>query len=482
MGAPFNKAASASLRQTKWNTKMLKGVWSFFLAFMALSDAFAARYVAGNSTEPSFAVVGSVSVYLAVVLFFLVFMGLQMTTTFVSAKIIETLNPLPLTRKDLSDIGLLTFVRIFDAPMVVALIVFPIGYIFFTGSILGGLILILGIVVTEAYALALVLALARFFQAKIATVGGSAWRSALRVVYMLLWILPTFGTYLLMNFASRAPVLVSSVANAVSSATILVVAYPFSLGFLVSQTVSFQLANSSVMAASLAATLCYVALGAYAVRWAESAIRKIPFSIGGTITSKTTRGRGIIPRAAWIGVTLKDLRIASRTPSYFSILMLPTFQTIILAILPISEGVGLGEIVYFGLIIYSSIMVILIPASLYSMEAVGSAYTRTLPIRRRSLLVAKTLVALLSYLVSLIAIGVLFLILKKEVFMAMELGIVQILPISAASIIRATIQVAAHSKQTRPIGISFFQHKAIIWSTRKRGSVQRIHIMRKIRA
>ncbi|MBC7130864.1 hypothetical protein H5T51_06575, partial [Candidatus Bathyarchaeota archaeon] len=206
LGAPMpamgNTKIDAVVRQAKVSMVINKVLITIFIIFMGILPI--SYWSLLGALPQELAVAGSTSVYLASLLFLLMMLGLQITTSFFSTKSFEVLGTMPVSKDDLAKIALISFIRIFDIPIIAALIIFPIAYTVLTGAVLGGLATLLATAVTEAFALATTMIMAKFFYSRIA-VGGEAskYKTFMRFIYMLIWILPSFGIYFIMNFATE---------------------------------------------------------------------------------------------------------------------------------------------------------------------------------------------------------------------------------------------------------------------------------------
>jgi len=386
-------------------------------------------------------VVGSVSAFLAVVLFLIIFMGLQVSTSFVSSKVVEILSPLPLSKRDISNIVFLCFIRIFDIPLITAITVFLAAYLFVGGSILGSLIALAAIGTTEIFALTLTIGSARFFYTRVARGGGrSRWQTLLRFAFMLVWILPTFAAYIVVNFAGELVQSFASLTQGFSSSIlqILALAYPFSWGFLVSYVTFPQAIGQFTLVLSAASSIGYAAIAYYCLRWVTGTVRKM--GAGGIVTGlrELVKDTLIRPQVPWLGIIRKDLRVASRAPSYASLFLLPAMQTVILAISfsSISE-VGLSAAL--GILIGISMITLLLPPTLLSIEGLASSYTRSLPMKKRTLISAKTLLSTVTYVISLIVLLIVASYLGRDFSYILTFGAIHGLAIAAAIMLELRI-------------------------------------------
>ncbi|MEM1588980.1 MAG: hypothetical protein QXZ68_02895 [Candidatus Bathyarchaeia archaeon] len=192
-------------RQIEMNmliSKILVTIFVFVLAIMPLG--YWSYFVMELKLAEELAVAGCVSVFLASLFFLLVMLGLQATTSLVATKAFEILGSLPVSRGDVSKIALLSFLRVFDIPLMVAFIVFPTTFSIVMHSVSGAFAALFAVVLTEIFALALTIGLSKLFYSRIVGgEGGSKYRIVMRFIYMLIWVLPSFGIYLVMNFATQ---------------------------------------------------------------------------------------------------------------------------------------------------------------------------------------------------------------------------------------------------------------------------------------
>jgi len=387
-------------------------------------------------------VVGGVAAFLAILLFLIAFMGLQVATSFVSSKIAEVLSTLPLSRRDISKAVFLSFIRIFDMPLIVALTIFPVIYAISSGSFLGGLVSFFSVAVTEIFALALTISLAGFFYSRILSLGGrSIWRTLLRFIFLIIWILPSFGAYLVINFAVQITQTFASMAQAFSSFQFLALIYPFSLGFLVSYATFLDKINYFVLGLSIISSVGYIALAVKCLKFVTCYIRQISVGFGGIGMPKREMVKDTViqPQVPWIGIIRKDLRMASRSPSYASLFLLPAIQTAILAISFSFGEIGLSATL--GMLFGMSLVTLLLPPTLLSIEGLASVYARSLPLKKRTLILAKAMLTTTTYAFSLVVLFAAAALLKKNFAFILTYGAIHTFSLAAASMLELKILI-----------------------------------------
>lgn len=421
------------VRQIELNMLISKILVTIFVAILAvLPFGYWLYFVKGLKLAEELAIASFVSIFLSSLFFLLIMLGLQATTSLVATRAFEVLGSLPIPRDDISKVALLSFIRIFDVPLVAALIVFPTTFFMITCSFLGGFASLFSVGLTEIFAITLTMGLSKFFYSRIVGGGGnSKYKIVMRFIYMLIWILPSFGIYFAMNFATQIlQVLAHSLTQiSIVQALALALVYPFSLGFAVAFATlphKISLAYITVLTVSL---VVYTFLGYLGLKYAGSTIRRI--GSGGVVIASRVSVRDLVirPRSTFLGVIFKDLRVASRSPSYASILMLPAIQTVIIII-----SFGLTKIdlpMVLGFLAGVSLVSLIAAPTLFSAEMLASAYTRSLPLKRRTVIAAKIFLSTLTYVGCVVVLAAFMLYLRKDLISAVIFGLVQALCVAA---------------------------------------------------
>jgi hypothetical protein len=442
------------VRSARMSTLISKLVTTIFIAVFGVIVFLPMTTGLPSPAPPrELTVVGSVSAFFAVVLFLIVFMGLQVSTSFVSSKVVDILTPLPLSKREISNIVFLSFIRIFDIPLAASAAVYLAAYFLAGGSVFGGFISAVGITVTEIFALTLAIALAKFFYSKVAGGGGrSKWRTVSRFIFMLVWILPTFSAYFVVNFAEQIVQSFALFTQGLSSVLqVLALAYPFSYGLLVSYATFSQGIDLPVIILSAVSSIGYIFAAYYCLRWVTTTVRE--FGIGVTVSPprEVVRDTCIKPQIPWLGIIRKDLRVASRAPSYASLFLLPAMQTAILAI-SFSSFSDVGLATALGILTGISLITLLLPPTLLSIEGLASAYTRSLPMGKRTLISAKTLLSIFTYIISLVVLFVVGSLMGRDFSFILTFGAVHSLSVSAAAMLELKILVNKFWKEGFSVG------------------------------
>jgi len=427
------------VRNAEVNTLLSKILTAVFIGIFGFSVFLPFTSITRPTGPPKeLALMGSASAFLASVLFLTVFMGLQVATSILSSKIADALTPLPMTKRDVSNIIFICFARTFDIPLATAAVVFLSGYFLVGGTLLGGFIALMAVLVAEAFALALTVGMARFFYSRVAGSGGrSRWRIVLRLAFMLVWVLPTLGAYLVINLASEIVVVFASFSQGLANLPLLTLIYPFSFGYLLSRATYLTAGNTLTLTASVFASSAYATLALYVLRWVTRTIREVGGKGLDAAKRETVKDTFIRPQTAWLGIIRKDLRIASRSPSYASLFLLPALQAVILAISFPTLELGFGA--ELGLLTGVSMMTLMLPPTMFLIEGLASTYTKSLPMTKRTVIFAKTALTALTYAVSMLALFVASQFVGGDLTDMLTFGAVHTLSIVAASMLELVL-------------------------------------------
>ena len=438
----------------RFNTLISKLITTFFMSVFAFI-VFLPVIISGVGPPVTLeeALPGGVSAFLTVILFLIVFMGLQVSTSFVSSKIVDVLSPLPLSKSEISQIVFLCFVRIFDIPLIAAGLVFLVIYFYIGGSVFGGLIALVAIAVTEIFALAFTVVSARFFYSKVARASGkSIWHTFTRLIFMLVWIIPTFGAYFVVNFASQIVDFFGYLTKGFSSVShLLILIFPFSYGFLVSYATFLPSVDYLTTSLSIVAGVAYFAFAFYCLRWVIGTVREIGTGTLIKGSREEVKDTMVNPQTPWLGIVRKDLRVASRAPSYASLFLLPVAQTIVLAI-TFSSFQQIGLATALGVLTGISMITLLLPPTLLSIEGLASSYTRHLPLKKETLVTAKTILATVTYIVSLLILSAVSLALGKDFSPILIFGLIHAFSVAAAVMLELSVLLRKFWKEGFAVG------------------------------
>jgi hypothetical protein len=330
--------------------------------------------------------------------------GLQALPTLLSSSAIAVLEPLPIDRATLRRVALLVYLRLFDLPAVVVLVATPL----FVGAALGpvaGLAVLPAAGSAVVFALALALLTGRFFVRRVQGSRGGGGSSAVRWTYLVLWLLPAFG---LLAFVTASPPFFRAIANLTAVPTqapalALTLAYPLPLAFwppLAAGGPGALGVPAGIRLAAAGASAAYVLLAGYAALW----LYRATVDVGGLPPARPTPGGPSAfvlrpQRPAWAVLT-KDLRLASRTPGYAFLILLPLLDAVALGLVSYAGAAGRPEArgIALGAVSAAALLATFFGPAFFALEVIAQSYGRTLPLAPRSMALGKIALVAAIYL------------------------------------------------------------------------------------
>ncbi len=338
--------------------------------------------------------------------------GLQILPTYLGSGIVELLETLPLDDTTLDRATLLLFLRLFDAPALVSLTLFPLAVGLALGSVFAGLAALLGIAVAVTFALVLALLTGRFFLHRVQNAESRPGHTALRWAYLVLWAIPAFAMY---GFVAAAPgfftFLGGLVAHGPNADLLLLEAtYPFPLGFLPALAAHVGLSSWSglELGVAIGASVGYVAVFVLAARWLASAPRRLARVPAAATRDRSIRAHRIRTGGVSWAVLTKDLRTASRTPGYAFLILLPLLDAVAIGLWTYVSSPAPTDALNLALaaVATAALLATFFGPAFFAIEVMGYSYSRSLPLAERSLLLGKvSLVALIYLLASGMVLG-----------------------------------------------------------------------------
>ncbi|HTP54641.1 MAG TPA: hypothetical protein VML94_06775 [Thermoplasmata archaeon] len=338
---------------------------------------------------------------------FLWWTGLQVLPTLLSSAVLPVLETLPIDGPTYRRAAAILYFRLFDLPIVTVLLVTPVAL----GLALGpaaGLAIVPGVVASVVFALALSLVTGRFFVHRIQGARGGGGGTAVRWTLLVLWLLPSFAILGFVTTGFRFLFLLQDVAMERGASLLRDLIYatypvPFALltGVAAHGTRDVGLDTAAALALALGAAL-YLGLVAWSAVWLFREIRELGHvPIGTTAVAPATTHR-LHPQAAAWAVLTKDLRIASRTPGYAFLLLLPILDAVALGLLTVVDAprASAAQGLAIGTVTAAALLATFFGPAFFAIEVLAYSYGRTLPLRDRSVVLGKATLICLIYVVA----------------------------------------------------------------------------------
>ncbi len=386
----------------------------------------------------SYGVSASVTLSLAVSFALMVLYGVQTLSSFVTSGPSPVLLTLPLTRGDISLVNLLSFVRTSDYLVAgsVACQVFFVSLV--TGSFPAAALMLLAGAMNSALAVGVALWLSDVFYRSILASRKGVRQGALRVVLLLAWGVVVLGIGVLFAAAGYLIPLVQNILaspNALT-ASILALVYPFSLGVSVG-SVAQGFVPSGAEAVALVATAVYFLVTIAVSRWSMGSVASFPERVSGAAAGGAP-DTSVPSRRPVIAYAVKDLRAASANlPSAF-LFALPAFETIVVlltrAYLP-----TLGASTLLVAMTLGGMVSLVLPLVLVSSEGTGFDFAKSMPLRMRTIVFSKGLIATAVFLPAVAVVYVESLLRPLTTLLSILIPLASILAVAAASLLEVRL-------------------------------------------
>ncbi|MCI4345205.1 MAG: hypothetical protein L3K07_00395 [Thermoplasmata archaeon] len=328
--------------------------------------------------------------------------GLQILPTFLSSRAVSLLETLPIDRRTGEEASMLAVLRLFDLPAIVAIVgpAFVIGVALSNpwaaiAAVPGGIaVVLLGLVLS--------LATGGFFVRHLASAPGGRRSTAVRWLFLLAGTVPALGLYAFFSFAPPLMAALGTLSSDHSSAVgALFLLFPFAFAALPGSTAGLSLPPPLAGPLLALVLVGYTAIFLTGASWLVGAPRRLSLAVANA-TARPSRGARLRTTGPAWAVFQKDLRVASRTPGYGFLILLPLLDAAALGLATFSLKPDPSTIASLGsaAVSTSELLAIFFAPAFFATEVIGLSYTRALPLTGRSLLGGKLALVLLIYLLS----------------------------------------------------------------------------------
>ncbi|HKN06579.1 MAG TPA: hypothetical protein VJ021_03100 [Thermoplasmata archaeon] len=337
--------------------------------------------------------------------------GVQVIPTLISSGVLPALEPLPIDRRTLHQVAGILYLRLFDLPVLTILVLTPLAVGFALGPV-AGLASLPGTVVVVVYALALSLLTGRFFLRQVQGSRGGGGRTVVRWAYLVLWLVPAFALF---GFITAAPQFFRSLGDLAAQGpsfdgTLLVAAFPFSFAALpalaAGGTEPLAIFSPTVDLVLGVSVSLYAALAVWSIVWLAGAVRNLQFLPTRPPVDLAPVSSVLRPTGFARAVLVKDLRIASRTPGYAFLILLPILDAVAIGLLTYASPLpdALAASLALAAVTTAALLATFFGPAFFAIEVLAYSYGRTLPLSNRSVLLGKVALICLMYVVASIVI------------------------------------------------------------------------------
>lgn len=423
--APDARTAVATARQRMFGAKL---VLSLVMLGLILAIAYVLR--GGPSQIPDAISSFDFSIFiLAGALVFVVAIlwltGIQVAPLLASSKSFVALETLPIPRRLLQRVAVVTVLRVLDLPALVALIALPLATAWATQSPLVGVLMVPATACAVIFAATLSLLSASFFQRHVAGLPGASLRTttlrwaAVSIVVVPVLMIVAFLGFLVPELILTNSCLLTPPLNGGCPAAIppvmdrLLAIFPFAWTYLAgwSADAGWSLPNGPYLQVAWIFATLYLTLAEGLVIWFRGAPLRLALATPRAEARRLPSDYRLHTSGTLMALLRKDLRIASRSPEYAILMLFPIVNAGVIALSTDFGNPTLWtvHILAFSAVVTAAGLTVLLGPAVFASEVMGYSLTQTFPLPRRMLLAAKATLMTSLYLIATILVLVVML-------------------------------------------------------------------------
>lgn len=354
------------------------------------------------------------ALYLTLSFVVIFFLNLTTTTGLFTSGAMKLPSTLPLTKAEVEHLNFMTFVRVFIAPVLLSLILFPSGCLIVFGPLVA-LVALLACASTVFIAIGVLIRVSKWFHKKTHQTDESRLSSVVRIMASIGIVIGMISVY---SLGSYMPDLIRffiglSTGFGPGVYTVLALLFPFSYGFLAASVAYGYLIPINTLLSSIAGTAFYSLIAVIAYRSSGSSLRAV--TLGGISTSKPTLLREVSVNVVspLKSMIRKDLKLATRNIGSAFIFAIPIFLIVILfPMLQFWRGPSgfLRSISALTAIEYANLFGGISLVSILMFDTQGASVHEGLPLSSKLALKSKTAIMIVPYIMCMIALDIVILI------------------------------------------------------------------------
>ena len=398
------------MSQIKRSSAMNSIMTGFIIVVLGVTMLASAVFLS-TTTQKELQLAVSLGIFLLIGFVLIFFMNLMSTTGFYGAGAMILPSTLPFDKSDLEGLMLLAFARIFIAPIVLLLVIFPALVMLFFG-VITGIFMLVALAATSILSLGALIKASGWFYTKTQSGDESVFSTIIRIGTGLGMVLGFVVAYSSINFIPQITDFVISISVTVGSSVtgVLALLFPFSFGFVAAILAYGPVFPLTTNIAAIVASVFYVFLGIRTYRTSGKTLRALAV---GNVSVSTTGS--VLPIDLRVSSELralirKDLRVATRSLGSIMLLVFPTFMfLIIFPSLSTFTGSGIGSLTVLIFVGYATGFSGMTMIGLLNLDTQGAAIYEGLPLRTEMVLRGKIAIFAVAYIVSIIIVFVVLL-------------------------------------------------------------------------
>jgi predicted permease len=394
------------------SSSRISGIMTTFILIMIAILSLAASGFDASIGQPEARLAVGFTVYLALSFVVVFFLNLTSTTGLISSGAMELPSTLPLSRADIEQLSFMTFARVFFAPVMLSLTIFPIGCLLVYGPLVAGIAFV-ACASTVSIAIGALISMSKWFYRKSHSSDESKSSAFVRMAATIGIMLGMVSVYSLSSYLPdfmRFIIQLSSLWGE-TAFTSLALVFPFSYGFLAASFVFSMPLNTLIT--SIAGTFFYTLVAIVAYQRSGKSLRQV--TMGDVPTSQIISQKEIFVEVAspLKAMVRKDLKLATRNMGSAFVFAIPIF--LVIMIYPMvqfwKDDAGLlRSMTALTAVNYANLFGGISLVSILMFDTQGASVHEGLPISSKLVLRTKTSIVLVPYTLCMVAIGIMILI------------------------------------------------------------------------
>jgi hypothetical protein len=352
------------------------------------------------------------AVYLILSFVVIFFLNLTTTSGLFSSGAMRLPSTLPLPREDVEQLNFMTFVRIFFAPVMLTLILFPVGALILFGPLVS-LVSLVACASTASISIGALIRVSKWFHKKTHQTDESRLAAFVRIAASIGIVIGMISVYSLGSYLPDLMLFIISLSNSVGPGVFIVLAllFPFSYGFMAASAAFGPLMISTygwvLILAAIAGSVIYTLAGILSFRSSGQSLREV--TLGGISTSKPglLKEVEVSVLSPLRAMVRKDLKLATRNIGSAFIFAIPIF--LIVVMFPMlqywKDGLGfLRSMSALTAVEYANLFGGISLVSILMFDTQGASVHEGLPVSSKLVLKTKTAITFVPYIFSMLAL------------------------------------------------------------------------------
>jgi predicted permease len=394
------------------SSSRISNLMTTFILIMIAVVALAASAFDTSIGRPEARLAVGFTVYLALSFVVVFFLNLTSTTGLITSGAMDLPATLPLSKADIEQLSFMTFARVFLAPVLLSLTIFPVGCLLIFGPLVAGAAFV-ACASTVSIAIGALIGMSKWFYKKSHSSDESRSSTFVRIAASMGIVIGMVSVYSLSSYLPDMMRFIIQLSDmwGETAFTSLALIFPFSYGFFAASFAFTMPLNT--MLASVIGTCFYTVVAIVAYRRSGKSLREV--TIGGVPTTQTLSEKEVTvdvtsPLKAMIR---KDLKLATRNIGSAFVFAIPIFLVIML--FPMlqfwKDDAGfLRSMATLTAVTYANLFGGISLVSILMFDTQGASVHEGLPISSKLVLTTKTSILLVPYILSMIAIDLMILI------------------------------------------------------------------------